>query len=93
MSYSLDGLLRLRSDIEGQVEDLESGRVKVLRLHDGGSSDEDCSVEQLAILQAYLREIEVILSESCIRSNSQLEPGASNAMPPMADRSSWRPGD
>ena len=89
MSYSLERLLRLRSDLEAQVEDLESGRVKVLRLYDGGSSDEDCSKEQLEILYGHLDEIEVILRESAIRSNSQLEPRASNAVSPMADRFSW----
>jgi|HubBroStandDraft_2_1064218.scaffolds.fasta_scaffold1442983_1 hypothetical protein len=89
MSYSLERLLRLRSDLEAQVEDLESGRVKVLRLYDGGSSDEDCSKEQLEILYGHLDEIEVILRESGIRSNSQLEPRASNAMSRMVDRFSW----
>jgi hypothetical protein len=89
MSYSLERLLRLRSDLEAQVEDLESGRVKVLRLYDGGSSDEDCSKEQLETLCGHLNEIEVILRESAIRSNSQLEPRASNVVSPMADRFSW----
>jgi hypothetical protein len=89
MSYSLERLLRLQSDLEAQVEDLESGRVKVLRLYDGGSSDEDCSEEQLETLYGHLDEIEVILRESAIRSNSQLEPRASNAVSPMADRFSW----
>jgi len=89
MSYSLERLLRLQSDLEAQVEDLESGRVKVLRLYDGGSSDEDCSKEQLETLYGHLDEIEVILRESAIRSNSQLEPRASNAVSPMADRFSW----
>jgi hypothetical protein len=60
--------------------------VKVLRLYEGGSSDEDCSKEQLEILYWHLNDIEVILHESCIRGNSPLEPRASNAMPPMADR-------
>ena len=89
MSYSLERLLRLRSDLEAQVEDLESGRVKVLRLYDGGSSDEDCSKEQLETLYGHLDEIEVILRESGIRSNSQLQPRASHTMSPMADRFSW----
>jgi hypothetical protein len=85
MSHSLERLLRLRSDLEAQVEDLESGRVKVLRLYDGGSSDEDCSKEQLETLYGHLDEIEVILRESGIRSNPQLEPRASHAMSPMVD--------
>ena len=93
MSYSLERLLRLRSDIEAQVEDLESGRVKVLRLYNGGSSDEECSGEQLAISHGHLKEIHVMLSESCIQGNSQLEPRKSHAMSPMGDRSCWRPGD
>jgi hypothetical protein len=42
--------------------------VKVLRLYDGGSSDEDCSKEQLETLYGHLDEIEVILRESGIRS-------------------------
>ncbi len=89
MTYSLERLLCLRSDIQAQVEDLESGRVKVLRLYEGGSSDEDCSKEQLEILYGHLNDIAVILRESCVRGNSQLEPRASNAMSPMADRFSW----
>jgi 5-methylcytosine-specific restriction endonuclease McrA len=47
--------LRLRSDIEARVEDLESGRVKVLQLYNGGSSDEDWSRKHLAILHKQSR--------------------------------------
>jgi hypothetical protein len=93
MWYSLERLLHLRSDIEAQVEDLESGRVKVLQLYNGGSSDEDCSREHLAILRSHLKEIEAILSENCSRSDSQFEPRAGDGISPIADRSSWPPSD
>lgn len=63
MSASIDRLLRLRTDIETQVEELASGRIKVLLLLGGGSWDEDCSREQQAVLQSYLVEIDAILAE------------------------------
>jgi hypothetical protein len=95
MSHSLERLRRLRSEIEAQAEDLERGRVKVLRLYNGGSSDEDCSGEHLAIWHAHLNEIDAILGlvENCLRSNWHFEPRASNAISPMADGSSWLPRD
>jgi hypothetical protein len=93
MPYVFEQLLKLRSGVEAQVEDLESGRVKVLRLYNGGSTDEDCSREHLATLHCHLYAIDAMLSESCIRSPSPFESRTSDAMLPMAVSSRWLPSD
>jgi hypothetical protein len=93
MSNLLEHLLRLRLDIEAQIEGLESGQVKVLRLYNGGSSDEDCSEEHLAILYSHRSEIDAILRENWARSSLRFEPAASGAISRMADSSSWLPSD
>jgi hypothetical protein len=60
----LERLNGLRERLRAQLKGLESGEVKVLRLLDGGSTDEDDTREHVEQLQLCISEIDLILLES-----------------------------
>jgi hypothetical protein len=55
--------IRLRHDLSGQLKDLESGKVKVLELIDGGRTDEDLTDEHIVKLQSWVEIIDAVLQE------------------------------
>jgi hypothetical protein len=57
-------LTSLRRRLNTQLQGLESGEVKVLRLLDGGATDEDDTARHLEELQACLRDIDSALHEA-----------------------------
>jgi len=74
MSVIVKQLIRLRRTLSGQLEDLESGEVKVLVLIDGGRTDEDATHERIEQLQSCLRIIDTALEQ--ILQSAVLEPVA-----------------
>jgi hypothetical protein len=61
---TLERLNGLRKRLSSQLKGLKSGEVKVLRLLDGGSTDEDNTREHVEQLQLCIREIDLLLLES-----------------------------
>jgi len=64
MESRLQQLVRLRRKLSGQLKDLESGKVKVLVLIDGGRTDEDATHECIEELQSCLQIIDAALVDA-----------------------------
>jgi hypothetical protein len=76
-------LMLLRRSLSEQLRGLESGRVKVLLLIDGGRTDEDATHERIEQLQACIRIIDGALE--------QVPPRAHSAVPTSIRRTALGP--
>ena len=63
MSPIIERLLRVRTELVSQIEEMETGQIKVLHLLDGGTSDEDCTRDQIALLWSYLNEVDTLIHD------------------------------
>ena len=81
MSPIIERLLRVRTDLVSQIEEMETGQIKVLHLLDGGTSDEDCTRDQVAILWSYLNEVDTLIHDVSEVQGMAATPLTAGALP------------